>query len=31
MNKNSTTKKEQVVIFGYKDSLAGRVFNMLRE
>ena len=31
MNKNSTTKKEQVIIFGYQDSLAGRVFNMLRE
>ena len=31
MNKKSTTKKEQVVIFGYKDSLAGQVLYMLRE
>ena len=31
MKKLYPTKKEQVVIFGYKDSLAGRVFNMLCE
>jgi len=31
MNKNSAIKKEQVVIFGYRDSLAGRVVNMLSE
>ena len=31
MKKLYPTKKEQVVIFGYKDSLSGRVFNILRE